>query len=189
MGRIHGKQGEGRALKPLARADDLVVEELADELLIYDLKTDDAHCLGATAARVWRACDGDTTVATLESDLGLDADAVAKAVEDLERCSLLQAPAGLTRRELNIKVTKAGVAAASIPFIVSIGVPAVAAATPTVAQCRAGFTNGCGDCTLAGCCCCGPGNGRIKDCVPTGQCGVIDFPLAPKATSSCSKTN
>ena len=159
MGRIHAKHGQGRALKPVAR-DSVAIEELGDELLVYDLTTDDAHCLGATAARVWRACDGDTTVEALEHGLGLTADDVTKALEDLERCSLLVSPpVGLTRRELNLKVTKVGAAAASLPFIVSIAVPAVAAATPTVAQCRAGFTNGCGDCRLKGCCCCGPGNG------------------------------
>lgn len=189
MGRIHAKQGQGRERKPVARTTELVVEELGDEVLVYDLASDEAHCLGAAAARVWHACDGDTTVAGLESALGLDTEAVDRALEDLERCALLQSPpAGLTRRELNIRLTKVGAAAASLPFIVSIAVPAVAAATPTVEQCRAGFTNGCGDCTLKGCCCCGPGNGNTKDCVPTATCGVVAYPLAPKG-SSCSKTN
>src|SRR3954463_10160017 len=108
MGRIHSQHGEGPAAKPLARSTELVVEELADELLVYDLRSDEAHCLGATAARVWRACDGENTVAALETELGLDAASVAKALEDLDRCALLQAaPAGMTRRELNLKLTKA----------------------------------------------------------------------------------
>ncbi|HUR85609.1 MAG TPA: hypothetical protein VMY78_09705 [Solirubrobacteraceae bacterium] len=187
MGRIQNNQADGRTTKPAARAAELVIEELGDELLVYDLTRDEAHCLGATAARVWRACDGATPVTELESRLGLDKAAVTAALDELERCFLLE-PAGLTRRELNIKLTKTGAAVASLPFIVSIAVPAVAAATPTVEQCRAGFTSGCGDCKLKGCCCCGPGNGSTKDCVPTATCGVIDYPLAPKG-SSCSKTN
>jgi hypothetical protein len=189
MGRIHAKHSDGRGDKPVARSTELVVEELADELLVYDLRSDEAHCLGATAARVWRACDGETTVAALQTQLGLDAASVAKALEDLDRCGLLQAaPAGMTRRELNLKLTKAGAAAASLPFIVSIAVPAIAAATPTVEQCRVGFTSGCGSCNLSGCCCCGPGGGNTKDCVPTATCGVVAYPLAPKG-SICSKTN
>lgn len=189
MGRIHGKHSDGAPRRPAARNTELVIEELADELLVYDLKTDEAHCLGATAARVWRACDGETTTTALAENLALDDEAVAQALDDLERCSLLvAAPAGLTRRELNIRLTKVGAAAASLPFIVSIAVPAVAAATPTVSQCRAGFVNGCGDCKLSGCCCCGPGNGATKDCVPTATCGVVAYPLAP-LPSSCSKTN
>jgi hypothetical protein len=188
MGRIH-KQRQGRALNPVARNSELAVEELGDEVLVYDLSTDEAHCLGATAARVWRACDGDTTVEALERTLGLTADDVTKALEELERCSLLAAPpAGITRRELNLKVTKVGAAAAALPFIVSVAVPAIAAATPTVAQCRAGFTSGCGSCSLKGCCCCGPGGGVTKDCVPTATCGVVAYPLAPLG-SICSKTN
>lgn len=189
MGRIHPKHGRSDAPKPVARDTELAIEELGDELLVYDLRTDEAHCLGATAARVWRACDGDTTVEALERRLGLAKADVAKALEDLERCSLLVAPPlGITRRELNLKVTKVGAAAASLPFIVSIAVPAIAAATPTVVQCRAGFTGGCGDCRLSGCCCCGPGGGTIKDCVPTATCGVVAYPLAPLG-SNCSKTN
>ena len=47
-----------RSKKPLARSEELVIEELGDELLVYDERTQRAHCLSATAARVWRACDG-----------------------------------------------------------------------------------------------------------------------------------
>lgn len=184
-----GGQGSPGSRKPLARSEDLIVEELGGELLVYDSRNDGAHSLGVTAARVWQACDGESTISSLESELGYDSDTVTGALQQLESCGLLEASPGLTRREMHLKVAKVGAAAAAAPFIVSLAIPATAAATPTVEQCRAGFTSGCGSCTLAGCCCCGPGNGNIKDCVPTGQCGVIDFPLAPKATSSCSKTN
>src|SRR5688500_359444 len=54
---------------PLARRDNLVVEELSDETLIYDLERDKAHCLNSTAARVWRDCDGRTTVRQLTANL------------------------------------------------------------------------------------------------------------------------
>jgi hypothetical protein len=176
-------------VKPRAREKDLVVEELGDELLVYDLETSSAHCLGATASRVWRACDGESDVAALGATLGLEAETVEAALVQLQECSLLDtsAPAGITRRELHFKVAKVGAVAAAAPFIVSLAVPAVAAATPTVEECRAGFTGGCGDCKLKGCCCCGPGGGSTKDCVPTATCGKIAYPLAPIG-SECSKT-
>ncbi|MBC8032272.1 MAG: PqqD family peptide modification chaperone [Pyrinomonadaceae bacterium] len=49
--------------------------ELADETLIYDLATDQAYCLNLTAARVWKNCDGERTVAQLGELLKVDADA------------------------------------------------------------------------------------------------------------------
>jgi len=40
----------------------VAVEELLDESVIYDLKTNKAHSLNRTATLVWRHCDGHTTV-------------------------------------------------------------------------------------------------------------------------------
>ena len=49
------------ALLPRARQEELVVEELPDETLVYDLKRHKAHCLNRAAALVWQHCDGRTT--------------------------------------------------------------------------------------------------------------------------------
>lgn len=43
---------------PCARRDDLLVQEVLDELLIYDLRSHEAHFLSAAAAAIWRGCDG-----------------------------------------------------------------------------------------------------------------------------------
>ena len=50
---------------PKARQEQLIVKELPDELLIYDLQSDKAHCLNETAALVWKNCDGHKTVEQL----------------------------------------------------------------------------------------------------------------------------
>src|SRR5687767_10027501 len=76
--------------KPRARAEDLVIEELGDELLVYDERQHRAHCLSPTAVRVWRACDGELTQDALQVELGLEADAVARALHELEACELLE---------------------------------------------------------------------------------------------------
>ena len=47
---------------PVARKQGLVVQEMPDEVLIYDLDTNKAHCLNQTAAFVWKSCDGKNTV-------------------------------------------------------------------------------------------------------------------------------
>jgi hypothetical protein len=47
---------------PRARADGLIVKELTDEVLVYDIQRDKAHCLNLTAAAVWKQCDGRATI-------------------------------------------------------------------------------------------------------------------------------
>lgn len=44
--------------RPKARTEGIVVRELHEEVLIYDLTTHRAACLNGTAAKVWRLCDG-----------------------------------------------------------------------------------------------------------------------------------
>jgi hypothetical protein len=155
---------------PLARAEGLVIEELGDELLVYDIDANRAHCLGSTAARVWRRCDGRTRATEIADDLKLGADEFARALTELEDCVLLVEPPvvddGLSRRDFGLRIAKIGAAAASVPLIVSIAVPATAAATVTEVFCQgvAITANGCGDCHKAGCCCCNPPGGVLKPC-------------------------
>lgn len=47
---------------PHARLDGLVITEVDNETLVYDMERDKAHCLNQTAALIWRRCDGKTTV-------------------------------------------------------------------------------------------------------------------------------
>ena len=50
---------------PIARKNDLVTQEVPDELLVYDLVNNKAHCLNQTAAAVWKSCDGTRSVSDL----------------------------------------------------------------------------------------------------------------------------
>ncbi len=45
-------------MKPAVRRTGLVVRELPDELIVYDLDRHQAHCLNRTAAIVFRGADG-----------------------------------------------------------------------------------------------------------------------------------
>jgi len=164
--------------KPIARADELVVEEVGDELLVYDQNNECAHSLGVPATRVWRACDGETTVEALSARLDMDADTVGRALEELEECNLLdsgQPLEGITRREATLKTAKLGAAAVAGSLIYTIVAP-VPAMAATQAYCIAlGCTGGCGTCHQAGCACCGPGGNEDKICVAdctTTNCNV-----------------
>ncbi len=159
---------------PVARTEELNVEEIDDEVLVYDHRRDHAHCLCSAAARVWRACDGTRTVKQLSVALALEEGTVARALEELGQCGLLdEAPRGeLTRREATTKLARVGAAAASAPLIYSIVAP-----TPALAQSQA-FCNtlgkcvgNCGNaCKQAGCSCCV--GGAIKLC--TADCSAAN---------------
>lgn len=165
---------ESRLMKPLARSKALVVEELGDELLVYDLNAKTAHCLTPAAARVWRACDGKSRSDAMSAGLGMDSAEVSRALDELERCDLLvtlasKKKAGHTRRDFGLKVTKVAAATATLPLVLSVAAPAVAATVSQEKFCfditGTGGTNNCNICnqktgnnTL--CCCC---HGPTKD--------------------------
>ncbi len=121
---------------PKADRTTLRVEELGDELLVYDLVRHRAHCLNASAATVFRLADGRTSPARMAEELaarhGLPADEeiVALALDELRRLALLEpagaeAPTAPSRRSM---LKHLGAIAASLPVIASITVPRPAAA-------------------------------------------------------------
>jgi hypothetical protein len=120
---------------PRARSSDLTVEAIGEELLVFDAARNRAHSLNATAARVWRACDGNRDVARLAAVCELDAETVELALERLEGCRLLetsrprldgQAPRVNRRAALRkAALTGAGLGVA-LPVIRSITAPTAA---------------------------------------------------------------
>lgn len=81
---------------PKARIDRLVVQELMDEVVIYDMDRHRSHCLSPTAASVWRQCDGKTSAAEMarrlrqEAGVTIDEKGVWLALSRLSRAHLLQ---------------------------------------------------------------------------------------------------
>jgi hypothetical protein len=168
-------------VSPVARTESLIVKEVDDETLVYDLTTDKAHCLNDTAARVWKNCDGRKTVSEITAVLSAESNTKVKdevvwlALDQLEKFKLLaEAPAkpgflaGMTRRQM---VARLGIAAVALPAIVSIVSPtAVQAASCTDAanrpdDCACLSSNEC----ASGCCRNAIGQGIV--CKPGGgQC-------------------
>src|SRR4051812_40827721 len=113
-----------------ARTADLVVQDVDDEILLYDRRNDTAHCLTAFAAAVWRRCregaDLPDLVASVEPAAGADdAEAmVLLALSELAEKGLLETPApGVSRRQALGRMASVGLAAAAAPFVVSATVP------------------------------------------------------------------
>jgi len=87
--------------KPLARRENLVIQEASEETLIYDLSLDKAHCLNQTAAAVWKVCDGENTISdiakTLKNDFGTNVpeDLIWLAIDQLSKENLLEREVGM----------------------------------------------------------------------------------------------
>jgi Coenzyme PQQ synthesis protein D (PqqD) len=118
----------------LARQEDLVVQEMPDEVLLYDLRRHKAHCLNKTAALIWQHCDGQTTVTEMakrvqrEAGPAVDEDVIRYALGKLGEADLLAerpdpgATRGLSRRQM---VKRLG-GLALVPAVLSLVSPAAA---------------------------------------------------------------
>lgn len=158
-----------QSLYPNARRADLVVEELKNELLIYDRARDQASCLNQTAALVWKFADGKTSVSEIATQLErelkspVDVGVVWYALDQLSKKNLLQERvtpplqySRITRRDFIVKAGLVG-AAVAIPVIISLTAPspAMAATCPSGCSCTitAECTGSCAGLTCSGGCC------------------------------------
>lgn len=150
---------------PQAKTENVVIQELPEELLVYDLKQNQAHCLNKMAAMIWQLCDGQTSVTEIAilvreaGNVAMDEATIWLAIEQLRQAHLLKEPTSfpsesvrLTRRNA---VKKIGLGAAlALPWITSVVAPtAVMAASKPICEntCRSnpslvGSAAKCGDC-------------------------------------------
>ena len=132
-------------LAPLARTEQLVVQELPDEVLVYDLTRHKAHCLNRTAAFVWNHCDGQSTPEQISSlmeqewNLPFSVDAVWFTLNKLSKADLLQeaitlpqAQAGMSRRSA---IRRLGVGALLVPVVMTIVSPTAMAGASIPPEC------------------------------------------------------
>src|SRR5262245_8542523 len=146
---------------PSARTEEMVVQALPDEVLVYDLRHHKAHCLNRTAAFVWNRCDGHSTpdeIAEMmekEWNSPVNVDAVWFALNKLSKADLLHeriilpaAKAGMSRRTA---IRRIGVGALMIPAVISIVAPTAMAGSSIPPECQACVkkVNGVGACPNA----------------------------------------
>lgn len=132
---------------PIARKANLVVRELENEVLLYDLSTHKAYSLNQTSALVYQLCDGTNSVSDVSALMSRELKTVVSeevvwlALKELKRQNLLEngealsvQVARLSRRELlkNAQLTSM----AMLPVIISIIAPqaVMAASCVTVSQ-------------------------------------------------------
>jgi len=131
-----------REIRPLARTDDLLTEEVDGELIVFDTQTNVACRLNRSAALVWQSSDGDRTLADLVEVLAeefgevADEDLVLMALDDLVEHGLLLSgyeqrdgsASRLSRRRFFRKAGIAGTAVMAAPVVYTMVAPSAAAA-------------------------------------------------------------
>ncbi|MBX3289767.1 MAG: PqqD family protein [Acidobacteria bacterium] len=146
---------------PVARSTNLVVQEVPNEVLIFDIDTNKAHCLNKTAALVWKSCDGKRSVSEIAEFVGSETgeqvsdDLVWLAIDQLNETNLLEDQVtvdfkGQSRRDALKKIGLASVIA--LPIVASLAAPQNALANMS-----------CGCITITDC--------NPLDGCPTNNCG------------------
>ena len=163
---------------PMARHEGLVVQEMPEEVLVYDTNANKAHCLNQTAALVWKACDGKNSVSDIVNNLEKEfnapvpEDLVWLAIDQLSKDNLLESEVktkfeGVSRREVIKKIGFASLVA--LPVIGMLSFPQAALAVGCAVS-RAGT---CGGCASGQICCASGGTGT---CQPSGTCAGTACP-------------
>ncbi len=139
---------------PLSRKDDIVVQELEGEVLIYDLRANKAFCLNETSALIWQACDGSKDIPQLSEFVGsrlnskASEDLVWLALDQLKKEKLIENIhvsdgrfTGMSRRDVVKKIGLGTMIA--LPFVAGLNAPVAAHAASVCAGAMCGRTLAC----------------------------------------------
>lgn len=177
---------------PLSRRDNIVIQEMNDEILVYDLSINKAFCLNKTSAMIWQECDGTKSVAEISRILSkkvksnISEDIVWLAVRQFKTDNLLANSNdfvtlfdGLSRREIVKRIGFTSLVA--FPVISSVVAPSAAHAASAACGCSGPLGTNARDkgcpCLLDSDCC---GN-----CLSNGG-NVCDSSLGLGAASCCA---
>lgn len=170
--------------RPKTRNENIVVQEIEKEILIYDLKTNKALCLNETSAIIYGLCNGNRSVTEIADLMSVKLKTLVSeefvwlTLNELKREDLLEIDSdnerflnSVSRREL---VKKAGIASMiALPLVTSLIAPKASQAASNT--CRSGFAvcpgipGGCCPDLFGSCCgthCCG----ERQPCCGSGCC-------------------
>ena len=167
---------------PRIQKENIVVQHLNDEVLIYFFDTNKAICLNSTSAAVFNHCDGKTTFDELKSKYKFTDDLIHFTLDKLNSNNLLKDYnlnehfAGLSRRDVIKRIGLGSMVA--LPVISAMIAPSAANASST------------GAATLAACTPAAPA-GTSTQC-QSGNCyntrsngGVNGNPVAATGNTKC----
>lgn len=158
---------------PKVRSENIVVQDLGNEILIYDLKMDKAFCLNEVSKAVWQACDGQKNIAEIVDTVSLklnsppNEDLIWFALNQLKKEKLIENGnelpnhfAEMSRREIIKKVGLGTMMA--LPIVASI-------VAPSSIQAAASF------CNIGTMCNCNTDVGMGNTCMESGGPNCISF--------------
>jgi hypothetical protein len=124
--------------KPKTKTENIVVQEMENEVLIYDLQTSKAFCLNETSAIIYQLCDGKNSIEQINRSLSqklqqpIDDKLIWLALDSFKKENLLEQSKeftvdfnGLSRRQVIKKIGLSSLLA--LPVIVSVVTPAAGA--------------------------------------------------------------
>lgn len=159
---------------PIARNSNVVVQNLNNEVLIYDLATNKVYNLNETSSLIYNACDGKTSFAELNKKHNFTDELIFLALDQLKKENLVEqleeykSPfSGMSRREVIRKIGLSSLIA--LPVITSLVAPRAAEAQsncPSISPCNNAVTipTGC-PCSLNCSNCAGACNTITGRCV------------------------
>ncbi len=120
--------------KPKIKRDSIIIQELDEETLIYDMKDNKAFCLNSTSALVWQLSDGTRTVLEISKEMSrhlkelVSEDFILLALDQFQKDDLLENEigftdyfAGFSRREVIKKIGLTSLV--TFPIVLSVVVP------------------------------------------------------------------
>jgi len=136
-----------KKIRPIARTNNIVVQKLEDETLLYDLESDKAFCLNDTSAKIWHLCDGNKTAQEISDEMSVELrslvseEVVWLAIEQFQKDGLIDELnasffGGTSRREVIRKIGFTSLVA--LPIVSSLVAPKA-----TMAQSCAAINGAC----------------------------------------------
>jgi len=124
-------------MKPLARPEQFIIEEVGNDVIVYDRTIKKAHSLNPSVAWIWRQCDGKTDIDELSARFERHfnttdgADFVLAGLEQLKTAGLLEIEGDSLSSEIGPMISRRsalGAGSAIFPLIATVLVPSAAAA-------------------------------------------------------------
>ncbi len=186
---------------PISRKNNIVIQAVENETLIYDLAKDKVYCLNETSAMIWQECDGKKSVREISQSLSnklktnFSEDLVWLALNQFRTGQLIEKNVdlitpfdGLSRREIVKRIGFASMIA--LPVISTILAPTAVNAQSVACGCTGSasmraFSPGCSCGSNADCCSnvCGGGGTicAVSSGNPAGAAACCPVVICPPA--------
>jgi hypothetical protein len=79
-----------KTMNPKAKNSKILIQEVENEVLIYDLTNNKVFNLNTTAALVWQSCDGSNSVETISENTNFPINLILLTIDELQKYNLFE---------------------------------------------------------------------------------------------------